>query len=107
MEAKEQFRFDKLVDKHIIDILQDRAIECSRVNTIDKTDCVKIVDDWQEAELNWFIKYGELGAAADVADAYMKQKHRMIWERRHPEIMEARQKRFEVWFRSDLRPKLA
>ena len=26
---------------------------------------------------------GDLGAKGTVRDAYMKQKHRMIWERRH------------------------
>jgi NADH dehydrogenase (ubiquinone) 1 beta subcomplex subunit 10 len=26
---------------------------------------------------------GDLGAYGKVQDAYMKQKHRMIWERRH------------------------
>lgn len=40
----------------------------------------------EENELNFFIKYGELGSEADVRDAYMKQKHRMIWEKRNPEV---------------------
>lgn len=26
---------------------------------------------------------GDLGAYADAQKAYMKQKHRLIWERRH------------------------
>ncbi len=26
---------------------------------------------------------GDMGAALNAKDAYMKQKHRMIWERRH------------------------
>lgn len=50
----------------------------------------------EENELNFFIKYGELGQEGDVRDAYMKQKHRMIWERRHPEIMKARAEAYEV-----------
>ena len=29
---------------------------------------------------------GDLGAYGTVKDAYMKQKHRMIWERRHGAI---------------------
>ena len=28
---------------------------------------------------------GELGAASTCIDAYMKQKHRLIWQRRNPE----------------------
>lgn len=30
-----------------------------------------------------FFLDGDLGAFGNVKDAYMKQKHRMIWERRH------------------------
>ncbi|VDO13415.1 unnamed protein product [Haemonchus placei] len=56
----------------------------------DFSHCAKVIEDMEENELNFFIKYGELGGEADVRDAYMKQKHRLIWERRHPEIMEAR-----------------
>ena len=28
---------------------------------------------------------GELGAKGTVVDAYMKQKHRLIWQRRNPD----------------------
>lgn len=31
---------------------------------------------------------GDLGAYADARKAYMKQKHRMIWERRHGPLSE-------------------
>ena len=31
------------------------------------------------------MKDGELGQNATSVDAYMKQKHRMIWQRRNPE----------------------
>lgn len=61
----------------------------------DQAPCAKLIEDYEEAELNWFIKYGELGWGADAADCYMKQKHRMIWERRHPEIMAERQRLYE------------
>lgn len=33
---------------------------------------------------------GELGGFSNCVTAYMKQKHRLIWERRHPEVMEER-----------------
>uniref|UniRef100_A0A914DN23 NADH dehydrogenase [ubiquinone] 1 beta subcomplex subunit 10 n=2 Tax=Acrobeloides nanus TaxID=290746 RepID=A0A914DN23_9BILA len=94
-EAAEQFRLDKLVDRYILHILQNRAYDCLIQHKPYREPCIKLIDDWQESELNWFIKYGELGASADVMDCYMKQKHRMVWERRHPEIMEERQKRYE------------
>lgn len=33
-----------------------------------------------------FYTDGDLGAFGDVVDCYMKQKHRMIWERRHGKV---------------------
>ena len=33
-----------------------------------------------------FYSDGDLGAKANVLEAYMKQKHRMLWERRHGEV---------------------
>lgn len=36
---------------------------------------------------NFFID-GDLGAYADAKKAYMKQKHRMIWERRNGKLSE-------------------
>ncbi|PIO67870.1 hypothetical protein TELCIR_10367 [Teladorsagia circumcincta] len=67
----------------------------------------KVIEDLEENELNFFIKYGELGSEADVRDAYMKQKHRLIWERRHPEIMEERQRAIRehkvwLWFHAPI-----
>ena len=36
-----------------------------------------------KASENYFIKYGEMGYYARVENAFMKQKHRVMWERRH------------------------
>uniref|UniRef100_A0A0K0DA51 NADH dehydrogenase [ubiquinone] 1 beta subcomplex subunit 10 n=1 Tax=Angiostrongylus cantonensis TaxID=6313 RepID=A0A0K0DA51_ANGCA len=91
-EANEQYRLDKMVDGFILQILRQRADRCMLYHEPDLSPCAKVIEDLEESELNFFIKYGELGGEADVRDAYMKQKHRLIWERRHPEIMEARQK---------------
>lgn len=38
-----------------------------------------------------------MGCEADVRSAYMKQKHRMIWERRHPEIMAERERSYQEY----------
>ncbi|CAD7079185.1 unnamed protein product [Hermetia illucens] len=38
---------------------------------------------YEKAATNWFIKYGDLGGYGDAKTCYMKQKHRLIWERRH------------------------
>ncbi|VDN00771.1 unnamed protein product [Thelazia callipaeda] len=89
-EANTQFRLDKLVDQYILDILRLRLSRCMDYYAPNFVPCAKLIDDAEESELNFFIKYGELGQEGDVRDAYMKQKHRMIWERRHPEIMKAR-----------------
>ncbi|EYB95202.1 hypothetical protein Y032_0162g3405 [Ancylostoma ceylanicum] len=91
-EANEQFRLDKMVDGFILQTLRHRVDRCMNYHDTDLSPCAKVVEDLEENELNFFIKYGELGGEADVRDAYMKQKHRLIWERRHPEIMEERKK---------------
>ncbi|KHN76737.1 NADH dehydrogenase [ubiquinone] 1 beta subcomplex subunit 10 [Toxocara canis] len=90
-EANEQFRLDKMVDGYILQILRGRVERCVNFNTPNYSPCAQVIEDLEESELNFFIKYGELGSEADVRDAYMKQKHRMIWERRHPEIMAERE----------------
>lgn len=45
--------------------------------------CKDVLAQYEEATANWFTKYGDLGGYHNVKTAYMKQKHRMIWERRH------------------------
>lgn len=38
-----------------------------------------------------------MGCEADVRSAYMKQKHRLIWERRHPEVMAERESAYQKY----------
>ncbi|KAF7637001.1 hypothetical protein Mgra_00003580 [Meloidogyne graminicola] len=95
-EANEQYRFDKLVDSNIVMLLHFRAQECKDFFGPTKLHmCAKYFDDYEEADLNFFIKYGEIGSSSDVVDAYMKQKHRLIWERRHPQIMAERKRVYD------------
>lgn len=84
-EANTQYRRDKQVDSQIIHILRERMNDCMfYYGEHDQAKhCQKLVSDYEEAAGNWFCKYGDLGFFSDVTDAYMKQKHRMIWERRH------------------------
>lgn len=83
-EANEQFKRDKAVDSEVLNILRQRRLECEFYYAADaERYCQKQSDDYTEAETNWFVKYGDLGAAGNVVHAYMKQKHRLIWERRH------------------------
>ncbi|CAJ0575433.1 unnamed protein product, partial [Mesorhabditis spiculigera] len=91
-EANEQYRLDKLVDGYILQTLRNRVDRCMVYNNPDFKKCAP---EMEENELNFFVKYGELGSEADVRDVYMKQKHRLVWERRHPEIMDARKQALE------------
>lgn len=95
-EANEQYRIDKQVDSQILALLRNRVGMCLQYWDADHWwKCAKTYEDHLESDLNFFIKYGELGTTADVVDSYMKQKHRLIWERRHPEIMAERKRRVE------------
>ena len=86
-EANEQFRRDKLVDNEILGILRQRKLECELYYEPDGAKyCKKVTDDYDEAVVNWFTKYGDLGAHGNAINCLMKQKHRMIWERRHGEV---------------------
>jgi len=83
-EADEQFRRDKMVDNDILQILRQRFEDCVFYESPDHmTKCRGIWEYYQKAEENWFTKYGDLGAYGKAKAAYLKQKHRMVWERRH------------------------
>nr|CAG4638194.1 EOG090X0LTN [Chydorus sphaericus] len=83
-EAQAQFNRDKKVDGEIIAVLRNRYKECVIYEMPDQArKCEKMRTDFEDASTNFCIKYGDLGPKNDVQQAYMKQKHRMIWERRH------------------------
>ena len=48
--------------------------------------CKPILDTFEKALENFFVKYGECGKMPIAETVYMKQKHRMMWERRHGPI---------------------
>ncbi|EZA49570.1 NADH dehydrogenase [ubiquinone] 1 beta subcomplex subunit [Ooceraea biroi] len=83
VEANSQFCRDKLVDDEIVYILRSRFEQCAFYHGEDKHVCDDLRNIYEEAATNWFIKYGDMGVVINVKHAYMKQKHRMIWERRH------------------------
>ncbi|CAD5113018.1 DgyrCDS2220 [Dimorphilus gyrociliatus] len=86
-EANEQFKRDRQVDANILNILHERQLECEFYYgpyTPDANEkCKHLREQWEVAAGNFFTKYGDLGMTGSVVDAFMKQKHRMIWERRH------------------------
>ncbi|XP_014270598.1 NADH dehydrogenase [ubiquinone] 1 beta subcomplex subunit 10 [Halyomorpha halys] len=83
-EANQQFRRDRMVDSEILNILRQRFEDCVTYEAPDhKTRCLKLKEMYDEANTNWFIKYGDLGAYGNAEKALAKQKHRLIWERRY------------------------
>jgi len=84
-EADEQYQRDRMVDSDILLILRQRRDDCYLYENPDFYKCDKLKEAYNENLHNYFIKYGEMHVKADVRHAFMKQKHRMIWERRHPE----------------------
>ena len=47
--------------------------------------CKDLKAEYDKTLTNYFIKYGELYSQASAIDVYMKQKHRLIWQRRNPD----------------------
>merc|ERR1712002_430316 len=87
LEANSQFKRDRLVDSEIINILRQRMEDCVMYEGHNQMEaCKEVRDNYDAASENYFAKYGDLGARFDVREAFMKQKHRMIWERRHGKI---------------------
>ncbi|KAK3089954.1 hypothetical protein FSP39_007958 [Pinctada imbricata] len=85
-EANVQFNRQLRVDREIVTILTKRLEDCGYHHPNNaEVFCGKELNDLLAAKENFFIKYAELGMRPDVRQAYMKQKHRMIWERRMAE----------------------
>ncbi|XP_076391152.1 NADH dehydrogenase (ubiquinone) PDSW subunit [Megachile rotundata] len=83
-EANSQFLRDKMVEDEILSILRNRYEHCCWVHGDDReTMCKDLYKTYEDTANAWFIKYGDLGIKLDARSAFMKQKHRMIWERRH------------------------
>eukprot|EP00088_Acartia_fossae_P026171 TRINITY_DN2697_c0_g1_i1.p1 TRINITY_DN2697_c0_g1~~TRINITY_DN2697_c0_g1_i1.p1 ORF type:complete len:193 (-),score=25.48 TRINITY_DN2697_c0_g1_i1:171-749(-) len=102
-EANQQFMRDKLVEGQMIDILRQRFNECVfyekgsgmsayvplhegapvDVSPGSTHQCRAVLEAFEKANENFFIKYGELGKFPTAEQCYLKQKHRLMWERRH------------------------
>ncbi|KAK3888404.1 hypothetical protein Pcinc_007532 [Petrolisthes cinctipes] len=94
VEANEQFKRDRMVDNEVLSILRQRHHDCILYEGHDhKEKCASIKEQYDKAAENWFIKciiveqhstvILNLGVYGDVKAAYMKQKHRLLWERRY------------------------
>ncbi|RZF43500.1 hypothetical protein LSTR_LSTR005236 [Laodelphax striatellus] len=86
-EADQQFLRDRKVDSEILHILRARVEDCFIYEGHEAQEKCKVLQDqYAEASTNWFTKYGDLGAYGKAEACYFKQKHRLIWERRHGEV---------------------
>ncbi|XP_003741369.1 NADH dehydrogenase [ubiquinone] 1 beta subcomplex subunit 10 [Galendromus occidentalis] len=85
-EAEEQFLRDRKVDSQIVRILRRRREDCYLKERPDHVKrCAKVIKDFEDAEVNLFIKYGDMGIKRSAQMAFMKQKHRLVMERRKRE----------------------
>jgi len=83
-EADMQYKRDKMVDQEVVEVLKRRKDACYAYEGPDAREkCAPIYEDFLTAVDNYFIKYGDLGYTANVKTAYMKQKHRLVWEKRY------------------------
>jgi len=101
-EANMQYFRDRGVEQAIHKLLFQRLNDCIAYEYPDQNEqggmCEKIRDQYDLAIKNWYIKYGDLGMHHRVEHAFMKQKHRMVWERRHGTVGSGmKQKGEEGW----------
>ncbi|XKL67226.1 hypothetical protein PGB90_010646 [Kerria lacca] len=85
-EADVQLKRDKRVDEQIIIILRQRFEDCMLYEGYEREKCRALLTPLEEAETNYFIKYGEVGFGDIAYTVFMKQKHRLAWERRHGKV---------------------
>ncbi|XP_008551749.1 NADH dehydrogenase [ubiquinone] 1 beta subcomplex subunit 10 [Microplitis demolitor] len=81
-EANVQYQKDRMVDSEIVAILRNRYEDCVLYNQEIKA-CDNLYEILEEASADWCAKHADLGPQPDAREAFMKQKHRMVWERRH------------------------
>lgn len=87
-EADLEYKRNRMIDKETLALLRYRRDSCHLWNVTAKgswqpSEKCRVEDEvYAREEINFFIKYGELQFKHSVVDAYMKQKNRMIVERR-------------------------
>jgi NADH dehydrogenase (ubiquinone) 1 beta subcomplex subunit 10 len=89
-EAEKQLMRDKVVETQLINLLRERSEDCMYYETYlpkevhdPTTKCGELKRDYEIAQANFYIKYGDMKFPATAQNVLMKQKHRLIWERRN------------------------
>merc|ERR1711935_311254 len=93
-EANIQMARDREVETEVVAILRRRAEDCKYYEgdhnaffgpgNETQNKCRDLFIDYEKAAANLYIKYGDMAWGKDTAEeVLMKQKHRLIWERRH------------------------
>merc|ERR1712043_89477 len=88
-EANDQYLRDKMVEAAMVNILGCRLKDCITYHkpSLDREDpnnaCEEIKNIYEKAQTNFYIKFGDMPHYATSKDVLMKQKHRLVWERRH------------------------